>query len=965
MRRHRAIAYAGLAFALLLVGVLLQRGGWQGSTELHTLMESVAALLAFFVGVLALVRFYTKKTNLFLFIGAGFLVTALLEGHHALVTSSWFVGVFPSPPSSLIPWSWVVSRLFLSVFLFLSWLAGRGEDKQGTRGRIDEGMIYLVAAALALASFLFFAFVPLPRAYYLEAVFHRPEELGPALFFLLALIGYWHQGHWRYDAFEHWLVLALIVSFMSQFIFMPFSGQLFDAMFSTAHLLKNVSYVFVLTGLLISMYNLFEQAETSVEEVAQVNAVLREEVIERKKAEDALQKAHDELEQRVEERTAQLTAKNEELKYEIAERKQVEQAMRTSEERYRRVVEDQTEYVMRWLPDGTVLFANDSYCRYFGVTSGEIEGANVFDLIPEADHVRLRQKVAPLTPERPVVREEHPVTRPDGSRGWQDWNDRAIFDETGRIVEYQSVGRDITARKLAEDKVHESRRFLDSAFNALPAHLAVLDEEGVIIATNKAWHRFAEANRGDPDRVGVGVDYLAVCNAAADAGEIIGAVVADGIRAVATRQQDEFSLEYPCHSPIEQRWFALRAGRFPGDGPVRVVVAHENITARKQAEETLRESEAHHRQILDMALDAVITIGTEGQIIGWNPQAEVIFGWLQEDILGRSLTETIIPEAYGDAHQRGLKHYLATGKDTVLNRRIEVWALRRNGEVFPAELAITPLEKPGGNVIFNAFLRDITARKQAEEAIRRLNEELEQRVLKRTAQLEAANKELEAFSYSVSHDLRAPLRAVDGFSRIVLNKYASELPDKAQYYLARICGNVQKMDALINDLLNFSRLSRQPLRKQTVAVTPLVHQTLDELLSEQSQQRVDASIDTVPAAQADPGLLKQVFANLLSNALKYTRDREVACIKVGAHQADGQTIYFVKDNGVGFDMSYADKLFGVFQRLHRAEDYEGTGVGLALVQRIVHRHKGHIWAEAEIDKGAAFYFTLGGSPDNA
>ena len=835
MRRHRAIAYVGLALALFLVGVLLQGDGWQGDTELHMLMESGTALLAFFVGVIALVRFYTRKTNLFLFISAGFLVTALLDGYHALVTSSWFAGVFPSPPSSLIPWSWVVSRSFLSVFLFLSWLAGRGEEKQGTQGRIDEGMIYLVAAALALASFLFFAYVPLPRAYYLEAVFHRPEELGPALFFLLALIGYWHQGHWRYDAFEHWLMLALIVSFMSQFIFMPFSGQLFDAMFSAAHLLKSVSYVFVLTGLLISMYNLFEQAETSAEEVAQVNAVLRGEVIERKKAEDALQKAHDELEQRVEERTAQLKAKNEELKYEIAERKQVEQALRTSEERYRRVVEDQTEYVMRWLPDGTVLFANDSYCRYFGKTSGEIEGANVFDLIPEVDHERLRQKVSFLTPEHPVVREEHPVTRPDGSRGWQDWNDRAIFDETGRIVEYQSVGRDITARKQAEDKMRESRRFLDSAFNALPAHLAVLDEDGVIIATNKAWHRFAESNRGHPDCVGVGVNYLAVCDAAADAGESMGAVVAEGIRAVAARRQDEFSLEYPCHSPIEQRWFALRAGRFLGDGPVRVVVAHENITARKQAE----------------------------------------------------------------------------------------------------------------------------------EATRMLKEELEQRVLKRTAQLEAANKELEAFSYSVSHDLRAPLRAVDGFSRIVLNKYAPELPGKAQYYLARIRGNVQKMDALINDLLNFSRLSRQPLRKQTVAVTPLVRQTLDELLSQRSEQRVDARIDTVPAAQADPGLLKQVFANLLSNALKYTRNREVASIKVGAHQADGQTIYFVKDNGVGFDMCYADKLFGVFQRLHRAEDYEGTGVGLALVQRIVHRHKGHIWAEAEIDKGAAFYFTLGGSPDNA
>jgi light-regulated signal transduction histidine kinase (bacteriophytochrome) len=279
--------------------------------------------------------------------------------------------------------------------------------------------------------------------------------------------------------------------------------------------------------------------------------------------------------------------------------------------------------------------------------------------------------------------------------------------------------------------------------------------------------------------------------------------------------------------------------------------------------------------------------------------------------------------------------------------------LRCGGRVFLFSIAPAP-----DNEYVNLYARDVTALFLAQNEIRLLNVELEQRVIQRTAQLEAANKELETFSYSVSHDLRAPLRGIDGWSMALLEDYGDLLDEQGKTYIHRVRFETQRMGHLIDDLLQFSRLTRVEMRKEQVNLSSMARYVATRLQESEPQRRVKFKIQKGLSARCDAHLLEVALTNLLDNAFKFTGKTPQARIEFGQTEIKGQRTFFVRDNGAGFDMAFSKKLFGVFQRLHNASEFPGTGVGLATVQRIFHRHGGRVWAESAIDQGATFYFTL-------
>lgn len=377
------------------------------------------------------------------------------------------------------------------------------------------------------------------------------------------------------------------------------------------------------------------------------------------------------------------------------------------------------------------------------------------------------------------------------------------------------------------------------------------------------------------------------------------------------------------------------------------------IAERARTEDALRASESRIRGIVETAVDGIITIDEHGTIESVNPAVQKIFGFTPDELVGQNVS-ILMPEPYRREHDQYLENYRRTGQRKIIGIGREVVGQRKNGTTFPIDLAVSEVQL-GARRIFTGTVRDITERKEAERERERLL------VAEKNArrEMEASVRELEAFSYSVSHDLRAPLRAIAGFAKILAAEHEQELSPEARELLQRVRESAGKMDLLITDLLAFSRVSRQSVEMHQVSMAQLAREAARDLEHTCAGRQIEIVFGDMPEAYGDTMLLKQVWMNLLSNAIKYTSKKEQARIETGWEQQDSGGAYYVRDNGVGFNMKYAHKLFRVFQRLHGEKDFEGTGVGLAIVARILSRHAGRIWAQAEPGHGATFYFTVG------
>lgn len=610
------------------------------------------------------------------------------------------------------------------------------------------------------------------------------------------------------------------------------------------------------------------------------------------------------------------------------------------------IVESSNDAIIGKTTEGIITSWNKGAESIYGYAADEIIGQPITILAPPSRHAEIHELLEKVRKGGTVANHESERFRKDGALIHVALTLSPIRDASGNITGISTIARDITEKRRMEEELHQASVYNRSLIEASLDPLVTISPEGKITDVNRATEK--ATGRSSPELVGTDFSNYFTEPDKARAG--YRQVFAKGFVTdypLALRHRDGHVTDVLYNASV----YRDETGEVLG-----VFAAARDVTARKSAEEQLRRSEHSLSEAQRIAHLGNWELDLVSNVLIWSDEIYRIF--------------EIDPEKFGASYEAFLNAIHPDDREMVNNAYtesvkskmpydIEHRLLMQDGRVkYVNEKCETHYGEEGKPLRSVGTVHDITERKQAEVEIKALNTELEQRVLERTAELAAANKELEAFSYSVSHDLRTPLRAIDGFSRILLDDYNGKLDDEGKRLLNVVRDNTSRMGQLIDDILKFSRTGRLELSFSDIDMEKLAHEVYEELQPSVADGKLQLEIEAIPPARGDRAMMRQIFVNLLTNAIKFSRSRETARIKVGGSIEGDEAIYYVKDNGVGFDMQYADKLFGVFQRLHGVTEFEGTGIGLAIVKRVVTRHGGRVWAEGKVGEGATIYFAL-------
>jgi PAS domain S-box-containing protein len=636
----------------------------------------------------------------------------------------------------------------------------------------------------------------------------------------------------------------------------------------------------------------------------------------------------------------------------ITEQKRVE----TVRAHFAAIVEASADAILGKTLDGIITSWNPGAEGLFGYAAHEVIGKSMLLLIPPERAAEEADVLGQIARGVRIIHFDTVRVRKDGSQIDISCTISPIRDSAGNIVGASTIARDITERKRAEEAVRHTEELYRRAITAANAVPYLSDyETGSFVFIGEGIQRLT----GYPASEMTPQLWESLAQETIMRGEAAGLSKAEAIHRTRSGQIKHWQSDCVITTRDGQkRWVAdssveIQDQHGQATGSIGILM---DITERKRVEEALRESEHLLRLVIDLVPHFIFAKDAQGRHLFANRACAEANGLTPEQMVGRTDLDLVGDRAQAEAFMRDDREVIATGRPKSITEEPLTDA---TGKTRFLQTIKFPFVAPGtGEPALLGVAVDITERKQAAEEIRQLNAELEQRVVERTAQLEAANQELEAFCYSVSHDLRGPLRGIGGYARILQEDFEDKLNAEGKRVLGVIQSETQRMGRLIDELLSFSRLGRQQMKSSRLDMTALAQSVFEELIARSSDPVPQFKLDPLPPVSGDEPLIRQVFVNLLSNAIKFTRNRKVAVIELGAGSDLEHHTYYVRDNGVGFDPKYSDKLFGVFQRLHRHDEFEGTGVGLALVQRIIQRHGGQIWAEAKLNEGATFYFTL-------